>query len=63
MRGVFYIATGQRCCKEAMLSAQRCRIADINLPITIQTDLPDYPGLADVFDSVVVFQTPEDDLE
>ena len=58
MRGVFYIATGERCCVEALLNAQRCRLVDPNLAITIQTDLPDHPGLTDVFDSVVVSHSP-----
>lgn len=59
MRGVFYVATGQRCCLEALLNAKRCRLADPGLAITIQTDLPDQPGLSDVFDSVIVKPSPD----
>ena len=58
MRGVLYVATGERCCAEAVLSAQRCRQADPNLAITIKTDLTDYARLADVFDSVINFSSP-----
>lgn len=59
MRGVFYVATGERCCSEAILNARRCRRANPNLPITIKTDLPDYPDLVNVFDSVTVFPFPD----
>ena len=58
MRGVLYIATGKRCCSEALLNAQRCRETNPNLAITIQTDLPNYPGLSKVFDSVNLFSDP-----
>lgn len=58
MRGILYIATGAACCAEAILNAQRCLRADPSLPITIQTDLPEYPGLDDVFDSIVTFTSP-----
>ena len=58
MRGILYIATGVRCCSEALLNAQRSRKANPNLPITIKTDLPDHPGLDEVFDSVIFFPSP-----
>ncbi len=58
MRGIFYIATGERCCSEAFLNAQRSRQANPYLPITIKTDSPNHPDLASVFDSVVIFSNP-----
>ncbi len=58
MFGVLYIATGERCCAEAFLNAQRCRYVDPNVSITLKTDIPDYPGLAEVFDSVITFDAP-----
>ena len=58
MRGVLYIATGERCCIEALLNAKRCRLVDPHLSITLQTDLPDYPGLYDTFNSVFMFPEP-----
>ena len=59
VRGVLYIATGERCCSEAVISAQRCRLTNPDLPITIHTDLPDYPGVGASFDSVIVFSCPK----
>ena len=58
MRGILYIATGERCCSEALLSAQRCRQTNPCLPITIKTDAPNYPNLEKVFDSVIVYPNP-----
>ena len=58
MNGILYIATGKRCCNEALESAQRCRRFDPSLPITIQTDLSDMHELFDIFDSVITFTSP-----
>ena len=58
MTGVLYIATGERCRSEAILNAQRCRNANPNLAITIKTDRTDHPGLANVFDSVILCSNP-----
>ena len=58
MQGVLYVATGERCCAEALLNAQRCRRFNPNLHIAIQTDLPDYPELVNIFDTVTVLRSP-----
>ncbi len=58
MRGILYIATGTRCCSEAILNAKRCRQTNPDLPIAIKTNLPDHPRLEGVFDSVIVCSNP-----
>ena len=58
VRGILYIATGERCCSEAILNAQRCRRSNPSLPITIKTDLSDRPDLVSIFDSVISIQFP-----
>ncbi len=58
MRGLLYIATGERCCSEVVLNAQRCRQVNPDLAFTIKTDLPGYPGLADVFNTIISIESP-----
>ena len=59
MLGVLYIATGERCCSEAVLSAQRCRLTNPNLSMTIKTDILHLHDLKSVFDSVIAYPDPK----
>ena len=56
--GVLYIATGNRCCAEAIENAKRTRIFNPKLLIAIKTDQMDLAINANVFDEILGFVNP-----
>ena len=56
--GILYVATGEKCCKEAVLNARRTSSYNPEILISIKTDLVDYANTFGFFDKVLRFNNP-----
>ena len=56
--GILYIATGERCCSEAILNANRSLMFNPGLSIAIKTDQTDLARNANIFTEIISFERP-----
>ena len=56
--GILYIATGERCCSEAILNANRSLMFNPGLSIAIKTDQTDLARNANIFTEIISFESP-----
>lgn len=56
--GILYVATGERCCKEAISNACRTRRSNPQCSITIKTDEIELAAKANLFNEILDFVNP-----
>lgn len=56
--GILYVATGERCCLEAIVNARRSLCVDSSLSITIKTDQLALAQEANIFEGIIEFIEP-----
>lgn len=58
MKGILFVATGHKCCLEAIVNAKRSLRCDDDVPIAIQTDEVQQAKESGIFDLVLPFEAP-----
>lgn len=56
--GILYVATGERCCSEAIVNARRSLCVDSSLSVVIKTDQIALAQEANIFDDVIELNNP-----